>query len=172
MKRYLLSTLVGMAAASACNSQPSPQPNERHWTKGETHCFSTATADERRLELSTASRNGDQLFGDFMLTNMSDKTPVPATVIIRGTQLADGTFWPRATLEVSDNPKGPWKAVGESSKSGPELTLTVPASIMAAGLKVDFAAFEPFLATGGWGKVTFPTGESAIIDLKFLRDSD
>jgi hypothetical protein len=164
MKRCLIVALIGLSAGSA-SSGPSQSTSERHWTKAETNCFSSATADERRFELGPVTRDGNSLFGEFVFTNMSEKTLVPPTVVIRGVQLPDGTFWPLATLQVGDDRKGPWKAAGTSSKVGTDLTLTVPASIGAFGLRIDFAAFEPFLAHGGWGRVTLPTGDAAIIDL-------
>lgn len=169
MKRPIIWILTAIAANSVGRGQSPVQPEQLSWTKGESHCFSSATADERRLELLSASRDHDQLSGDYTFTNISEKTPLAPTVSIRGIQLPDGSFWPTAMLEVGDGPKGPWRRVGTSTKVGPEVTLTVPATLMVAGLKVDFAAFKPYLAGGGWGRVTLTSGESAITDLKFLR---
>jgi|GEM_PF-5746588 len=171
MKRLIIWVLAATGATSVGKGQSTPHPERLSWTKGETHCFSRATADERRLELLSASRDHDQLSGDYTFTNISEKVPVAPTVSIQGVQLPDGSFWPPAILEVGDDPKGPWR-VGASSKVGPEVTLTIPATLMVGGLEVDFAAFKPYLAGGGWGRVTLATGESAVIDLKFLRDPE
>ncbi len=168
MMRCLIISLLALSGLATTGGQASPEPSDRHWIKGETHCFSSATADERRFEPRLVTRDGNRLFGDFTFNDTSEKTATPPTVAIRGTQLADGTFWLPATLEISDSRSGPWKSVGISSKVGTELTLTVPASMGAFGLKVDFAAFEPFLARGGSGRVTLPTGDSALIDLRLF----
>ena len=123
---------------------------------------------QQKMQIEGFSAKGDKLYGHLMFANFTDDVNIPDAVVIRGTQLPDGSFWPYLRLEVGSDRDGPWKSIGSVHLEGSEISLTVPPSILVSALRADLRPFRPYLADMAWGRVSLPTGQSALIDLKEL----
>lgn len=170
MQRHVLYLAIVAAAISVVSIPAEPELKQPNWSKGWSYHPTNPNWSEHRLTVNSAARNGDELYGDLMFTNVVDGKKIPPSITIRGAQLPDGSFWPYASLEVGSDFKGPWKAIGSSHRNGKEISVTVPASITVAGLKADFRPFRPFFDNMAWGRIVLPTGDVAVIQLKELRD--
>jgi hypothetical protein len=107
MRRRLLHLALVAVAISVTSALAEPELKQPNWSKGWSYHPVDPNWPEHRLTVSSATRNGDELYGDLMFTNVVEGKKIPPSVTIRGAQLPDGSFWPYASLEVGSDFKGP-----------------------------------------------------------------
>ena len=122
------------------------------------------------LQIVDVTRNGDELFANLILSNSTYDKRVPPPITLEGVELSDGSFWPAATLQVSDDSEGPWESLPPSRPDGKKASVTIPSTLSLSPLRVDFRPFLPYIAREAWGRVVLQNGEATVIALKDLRD--
>jgi hypothetical protein len=82
-----------------------------------------------------------------------------------------GYFFPVVQLALGPKKDGPWTAVQARIPRGRKFTLRVPSSMSVDGLNVDVTPFIPALRSARWARISLPSGESAILDMKEIADA-
>jgi hypothetical protein len=162
---FVLSAMIcGSVLAAEPPGSRLKQPN---WDRA---TFAMYRDGQPNLQISSVRRNGDELFASLSLSNSTYEKRVLPPITVRGFQLSDGSFWPHVKLQVGDDSKGPWETIPQSKLTGKNASVTIPPTLSVFPLRVDFLPFVPFVAHKAWGRVLLPSGESALVDLKELRD--
>ena len=124
--------------------------------------------DRTRFGLVSISAGRDYFEGTAEFENYIKGNPDPAPAVIKGARLPNGSFWPFATLQVSDSMEGPWQTIGRSAVAGEPATITVAAGKIISDLAIDLSAFRPVRRQKRWGRIVLETGDDAVIELKEL----
>jgi hypothetical protein len=82
---------------------------------------------------------------------------------------ADEEFWVPATLQVTNDPKGEWKTIGQAPTPGQPGTITInphDKSIRTLNIGVDI--LRPMIGKFGYGRAVLPNGKAAAFELFHL----
>jgi hypothetical protein len=124
-----------------------------------------------RFQIEHFSKNGHDLHANCQFWNQSDDpNHLEPSVVIRGIQRWDGNFFPNVKLAVARTENGPWISVDSKMPEGKKMQLVVPVTIRVVPLSVDCAPFAPQLGKMQWAKISLPTGDSIVVDLKQVGD--
>lgn len=77
----------------------------------------------------------------------------------------DEEFWVSATLQVTNNPKGEWKTVGQSATPGTAGTVTILPQDKITNLNIGIDILRPMIGTFGYGRALLKNGKAAPFEL-------
>ena len=165
--RALPAALMSLLCISLDAAEPPGSTHkEPYWSRA---TFAMYTDGQPNLQVVDVTRNGDELFANLILSNSTYEKRVPPAIILQGVQLSDGSFWPDATLQVGDDPKGPWENLKRSRSDGEKASVTIPPTLSLSPLRVDLRPLIPLFGRKAWARVLLPNGEATIIEMKDLR---
>lgn len=144
-------------------SGASDAAEERRWGLAVSSC-----GGSKRIDFGIFERDGELLVAEAAYTNFVEKGGPPKKTEIRGHRLPDGSFWPTAALQVSDEPDGPWRTLGHSSRRGVARSMIVHRD-RTLRVHFDLSPFLPMLGTRQFGRVVISTGEYAMIAFSFIK---
>jgi hypothetical protein len=155
MQLFLIVSAVSFAATA---------DTPKHWVRG--------IGAGKKFVISTvgirvgAESNG--LIGTCFYTNYREKGQFSRLVIIEGTRMRNGTFWPIVSLQVANDLTGHWRTIGRSSSREKVARLAIQSNGTTEPLYVDLDAFRPMMGKFKYGRVALKSGEEAIFKLEDL----
>jgi hypothetical protein len=114
--------------------------------------------------LVSISSIDDHLIGDCGYIDLKGTSPTA----IKGSQSADGNFWPTVTYQAGNEFRGKCKAIGKSLRKGKPRTLSIKPKDTHTILYVSLDIFRPLIAKYKFGRIVLPNGESTTFALKYL----
>jgi hypothetical protein len=100
------------------------------------------------------------------------------TVVIKGSKSRpadseEDKFWASAVLEVSNNPEGAWRTIGEAAGFGQPASITItPGQQPITELDVCVDQLRSLIAEYGYGRAVLKNGKSAMFRMKNLLPPD
>jgi hypothetical protein len=83
MRRRLLHLALVVVSISVACALAEPELKQPNWSKAWSYHPADLNWPEHRLTVNGAARNGDELYGDLMLTNVVEGKKIPPPVTIR-----------------------------------------------------------------------------------------
>jgi hypothetical protein len=155
---------IGLIVAQiACFAQDSPVTEEKRvW--GATH-FRT-TEKFQPFEIDDISQGPEHLVGSGALTREQKNSPL----MIQGHLNKIGEFTPNVSLAVSDRKDGNWKVIESPFSDKVDVTLTAASHVNTLYLRIQFDAFQPYIAKFKFCQVTLQTGEVDVFPMAWLTE--